>query len=92
LGKDKLQISYWFTVHIHDLSGKGIKAIVDEFLTGPEGKKKADRKNGKSQKSNAPHFSNFFVGKYANEGKGKQVTPSRSEENRCHFKEPRRFK
>jgi hypothetical protein len=38
LGKDKLQPSYWFTLHIHDLSGKGIKAIVDEFLTGPERK------------------------------------------------------
>jgi hypothetical protein len=42
LGKNKLQPSYWFTLRIHDLSGKGIQAIVDELLTSTEGKEEGD--------------------------------------------------
>ena len=42
LGKDKLQPNYWFTLRIHDLSGKGIQAIVDELLTSTEGKEEGD--------------------------------------------------
>jgi hypothetical protein len=51
LGKDKLQISYWVPFHIHDLSGKGIKAIVDEFLAGRKGKEENNQSNESKRQS-----------------------------------------